>query len=398
MGIIFREFFGDASQLYKQTRQEFFEMRCCSLDKRDIDYHYRGMSFRYHALGGINDETLRQVYMNSLPTKPQGELQHLIELSGRSLRDISLGEIHMFTRTTLDKLCATQRVFAKMIREGRKNQPQKKKNFSNPKRNRKYKYYRKKAQYQWIILPFGLKTAPSLFQKAITRIFCPILHSALLYIDDIILFSLDKESHDRLLKQFHQIIDKYGIMLSDKKSSIGVTEIEFLGMKINDGSYVPGPHMVKQLLAFPDSNLSQKQTDASDHFWGVIIFEESNGRRHYCGHASGQFKDAQKHYHTIYKENLAVKNGISKFDFHLRTKNFIIEMDNSSFPKASSSSSPSASPPPPHFPPKFMATLPPGQLLSVQQVQDFTKRLTRGLCEALDSDDEYHATCNLSSP
>ncbi|KAK2643003.1 hypothetical protein Ddye_024766 [Dipteronia dyeriana] len=118
MEIVFREFLGDASKFYKQTRQEFFEMRCCSLDKRDIDYHYMRMSFRYHALGGINDETLRQVYLNSLPTKLQGELQRLIGFSGRGIRDITLGEIHMFTHTALDKLCATQRVFAKMIREG----------------------------------------------------------------------------------------------------------------------------------------------------------------------------------------------------------------------------------------------------------------------------------------
>ncbi|KAK2639413.1 hypothetical protein Ddye_027208 [Dipteronia dyeriana] len=27
MGIVFREFLGDASQFYKQTRQKFFEMR-----------------------------------------------------------------------------------------------------------------------------------------------------------------------------------------------------------------------------------------------------------------------------------------------------------------------------------------------------------------------------------
>ncbi|KAK2634893.1 hypothetical protein Ddye_029685 [Dipteronia dyeriana] len=120
MGIIFREFLGDASQFYKQTRHEFFEMRCCSLDKKDIDFHYRRMSFRYHALDGINDESLRQVYLNSLPTELQGELQRLIELSSRTLRDISIEEIHMFTHTALDKLCVTQKVFTKMIKKGRK--------------------------------------------------------------------------------------------------------------------------------------------------------------------------------------------------------------------------------------------------------------------------------------
>ena len=38
-------------------------------------------------------------------------------------------------------------------------------------------------------MPFGLKTAPSLFQKAMIQIFQPILHLALIYIDDILLFS-----------------------------------------------------------------------------------------------------------------------------------------------------------------------------------------------------------------
>ncbi|KAK2654315.1 hypothetical protein Ddye_014171 [Dipteronia dyeriana] len=95
-------------------------MTVCSLNKKDIDFHYRRMSFRYHALGGVNDETLRQVYLNSLPSELQGELQRLIEFSGKSLREITLGEIHMFTHTALEKLCATQRIFSKMLKEGKK--------------------------------------------------------------------------------------------------------------------------------------------------------------------------------------------------------------------------------------------------------------------------------------
>ena len=41
------------------------------------------------------------------------------------------------------------------------------------------------AHYQWTIMPFGLKVTPSLFRKAMTKIFSPILHHALVYIDDI---------------------------------------------------------------------------------------------------------------------------------------------------------------------------------------------------------------------
>ena len=55
------------------------------------------------------------------------------------------------------------------------------------------------AHYQWTVMPFGLKVAPSLFQKAMTKIFNPILHHALVYIDDILLFSPDHESHHQIL-------------------------------------------------------------------------------------------------------------------------------------------------------------------------------------------------------
>lgn len=75
------------------------------------------------------------------------------------------------------------------------------------------------------------------------------------------------------------------------------------------------------------------QIDASDHYWGEILIKEINGVKYYCGHARGQFKEAEKHYHTTYKEALVVKLGIQKFDFHLRGHHFEVHMDNSSFPK-----------------------------------------------------------------
>ena len=54
---------------------------------------------------------------------------------------------------------------------------------------------------------------------------------------------------------------------------------------------------------------------------------------HFCAYASGQFKDSEKKYHVIYKEILAVKSGIKKFEFHLISHKFLINMDNSSFPR-----------------------------------------------------------------
>ncbi|KAH9780712.1 hypothetical protein KPL71_008183 [Citrus sinensis] len=188
------------------------------------------------------------------------------------------------------------------------------------------------AHYQWTVMPFGLKVAPSLFQKAMTKIFSPILQHALVYIDDILLFSSDHESHQKLLLDFFHIVQAHGIMLSEKKSSIGKESIDFLGMT----------EAVKQLkviaqspppLRIPTSGQHILQTDASDDYWSAILLEDINGMRHFCAHASGQFKDSEKNYHVIYKEILAVKYGIKKFEFHLISHKFLINMDNSSFPQ-----------------------------------------------------------------
>ncbi|KAK9047390.1 hypothetical protein V6N11_053236 [Hibiscus sabdariffa] len=255
--------------------------------------------------------------------------------------------------------------------------------------------------YQWRVMPFGLKTAPSIFQKVMTKIFQPIIDKALIYIDDILLYSPNEEAHTTLLREFQQLVLKYGIMLSERKMKIAQKEIEFLGMNLKDGQYQPGPHIAQELLKFPDEDLSKKQilqflgivtylrdfipkiskytnplrkmlkkdqppwtktqtiaakvlkeklqqlpplqipsdgkrilqTDASDKYWGAILFEESKGKRHICGYKSERFSEAEIHYHSTFKEILAVKKAISKFEFHLIGYHFLVEMDMSSFPQ-----------------------------------------------------------------
>ncbi|KAH9780659.1 hypothetical protein KPL71_008162 [Citrus sinensis] len=183
------------------------------------------------------------------------------------------------------------------------------------------------------------------------------------------------DEHRQLLTQFYDLVQSHGIMLSAKKSTIATDNIEFLGMIIKDGHYQPGKHIAQELLHFPDQHLSKKQvqqflgiinyirdfiphvdhythhlsallkkkppkwnadhttaTDGSDESWGAILLEEINGKEHFIVYASGQFSDTQKHYHSVFKEILAVKNGIKKFEYHLIGHHFLIRMDSSAFP------------------------------------------------------------------
>ncbi|KAH9752094.1 hypothetical protein KPL71_014558 [Citrus sinensis] len=176
------------------------------------------------------------------------------------------------------------------------------------------------------------------------------------------------DEHRQLLIQFYDILQSHGIMLSAKKSIIATDNVEFLGMIIKNGHYQPGKHIAQELLHFPDQQLSKRQiqqflgiinyirdfiphiaqnppplklitdgkcilqTDASDESWGAILLEEINGKEHFIAYASGHFSDTQKHYHSVFKEILAVKNGIKKFEYHLIGHHFLIRMDSSAFP------------------------------------------------------------------
>ncbi|KAK8999122.1 hypothetical protein V6N11_070299 [Hibiscus sabdariffa] len=91
------------------------------------------------------------------------------------------------------------------------------------------------------------------------KIFQPIMDQALIYIDDILLYSPDEEAHLKLLKHFSQLITQYGVMLSERKMKINQRKIEFLGMHLKEGKYHSGSHIAQELLKFPDKDLSKKQ-------------------------------------------------------------------------------------------------------------------------------------------
>ncbi|KAH0729906.1 hypothetical protein KY289_001094 [Solanum tuberosum] len=82
----------------------------------------------------------------------------------------------------------------------------------HPKDKSKTGFYIPDHHYQWKVMPFGLKPAPSLFQK---------------------------------------------------------DEIDFLGMHFAYGAYIPGPHVCEELVKFPDTNFTVKQLQ---QFLGVINY------------------------------------------------------------------------------------------------------------------------------
>ena len=89
-------------------------------------------------------------------------------------------------------------------------------------------------------------------------LFQPLLTNAVIYVDDILLFSKDEESHAKLLIEFYNLVKSQGIILSETKMAIGQSSIDFLGVNISDGRYTLQAHIAASLGEFPNKLTSAK--------------------------------------------------------------------------------------------------------------------------------------------
>ncbi|KAH9680125.1 hypothetical protein KPL71_026425 [Citrus sinensis] len=434
LAVLHDQFLGDPSAVFEAARRDYLNMKCCSLNAKDLDFHYKRMSLLFYKLNGFNEPTLKHVFLASLPDELQPDIQRQLTASNLSLDNISLGKVFQLAKTCLEKLCEQKQFFKELLKDKEPfrsacKKPylqikchkkkdydcnsKKKRHFrkfktpefsSKPRRSRKpYRFFRKKSSSSrefkrkhssrcFICKRKGhyAKDYPNKREKSIRLVEClqattdysPYKDELEFYFseqdepNDETVFALQNSSdsdsshdeHRQLLTQFYDIIQSHGIMLSAKKSTIATNNIEFLGMVIKDGHYQPGKHIAQELLHFPDQQLSKRQiqqflgiinyirdfnphiaqnppplklitdgkrilqTDASDESWGAILLEELNNKEHFIAYASGHFSDTQKHYHSVFKEILAVKNGIKKFEYHLIGNHFLIRMDSSAFP------------------------------------------------------------------
>ena len=80
------------------------------------------------------------------------------------------------------------------------------------------------GHYEWNVMPFGLKNAPSEFQNIMNDIFNPYTNFSLVYID-VLIFSNSLEQHFKHLETFQRIVKENGLVISDPKIKLFQTKI-----------------------------------------------------------------------------------------------------------------------------------------------------------------------------
>ena len=111
-----------------------------------------------------------------------------------------------------------------------------------------------KGKFRFLKMPFGLKNAPSHFQRVMERVLQPVSSFAAVYIDDIIVFSDSRSQHiDHLQAVFH-CFREAGLTAKPSKCSFGMTSLEYLGHKIGSGTLAVPQHRATALANFKKPN------------------------------------------------------------------------------------------------------------------------------------------------
>ena len=121
--------------------------------------------------------------------------------------------------------------------------------------------------FEFMKMPFGLRNAAQTFQRFMDQ----VLHSvpsAYINIDDVLIASSNPEQHLQDLRTVFDRLTMYGIVINPNKCLLGVTELSFLGHRIDRQGITPLPEKVEAVRDFPQPQ-SQRQLR---QFIGLVNF------------------------------------------------------------------------------------------------------------------------------
>jgi len=238
-------------------------------------------------------------------------------------------------------------------------------------------------------MPFGLKNAPSKFQRIMNDIFNAHSKFCTVYIDDVLVFSQSIDQHFKHLHTFFHTAKQNGLVVSKPKISLFQTRVRFLGHYICQGTVTPIERSLTFTSKFPDKitdktqlqrflgslnyvldyypNISRRlktnpvpwsdlhtdlvkqikkqvqtipllhlanplapkivETDASDIGYGGILKQVQDNKEQILQYTSAHWNDCQKNYSTIKKEIPSIVLSITKFQSDLLNQKFLLRVD-----------------------------------------------------------------------
>ena len=106
--------------------------------------------------------------------------------------------------------------------------------------------------YHWKRLPFGLCNAPAQFSRLMQRVMNDHLFKIMvLYLDDLLVFSPDFNSHLQRLQAIFNRLREVGIKLNPEKCSFAKSSVSFLGHILSENGVSTDPKKIEAVKNFP---------------------------------------------------------------------------------------------------------------------------------------------------
>ena len=118
--IVHEQFIGEKINSTDADRREFHQMKCCSLKRHLLETNYKRMSIMFYKLNCLNEPSLKHVFIASLPSELQPDLQRKLAATNLNIAYISLGKFFQIAMLCLDKICE-QKEFFKDLMEDKKS-------------------------------------------------------------------------------------------------------------------------------------------------------------------------------------------------------------------------------------------------------------------------------------
>lgn len=107
------------------------------------------------------------------------------------------------------------------------------------------------AQYEYLTVPFGLKNAPSVYQRCITKALQHLKDRPLIYMDDVLCYSSDVSKGLQRLDEVLGALSKAGFSFNLRKCQFMKQGIDYLGYSIKSGEVRPNARKIQALVDSP---------------------------------------------------------------------------------------------------------------------------------------------------
>lgn len=116
--------------------------------------------------------------------------------------------------------------------------------------------------FEYKVMPFGLTNAPASFQHLMNYVFRDMLDvSVIVYLDDILVYSRDRESHVNQVREVLNRLRESGLYAKHDKCTFHTDTVDFLGYVIGPGGVSMDPAKVKAVVEWPrPTNVKETQS------------------------------------------------------------------------------------------------------------------------------------------